>query len=265
MQNLNLTIVQSNLVWKNPQQNRDSFAANIRTQAVPSDLIVLPEMFTTGFSMDAAELAEEPNGATTYWMAAMAKETQAVITGSVITKENNNYYNRLIWMRPDGSFDTYDKRHLFRMANEQQHYSPGNIPLITEIKGWKIRPIICYDLRFPVWCRNKYNHAANTYDYDCLICVANWPEVRSYPWKTLLLARAMENLSYCVGVNRIGPDGNHIPHSGDSVVLNPRGEKISNTAPHQELVETVVLSAAELNEWRRRFPAGMDADEFDIK
>lgn len=264
MHDLTVTIIQSDIVWKNPPQNRDDFAKKILSFSATTDLIVLPEMFSTGFSMDASELAEKPDGPTTAWMAQMARERNTVIAGSIIITENSQYYNRLIWMQPNGSYETYDKRHLFRMANEQEYYSAGTKMLFTEIKGWKIRPIICYDLRFPVWCRNKYHPIDNKYDYNCLICVANWPEVRSIPWKTLLQARAMENLSYCIGVNRIGNDFNQTPHSGDSMVVDIKGEIISKTKPFEESVETVTLSAAMLEDWRTRFPAGMDSDEFKI-
>ena len=188
-----------------------------------------------------------------------AKEKNCVVTGSLVIEENGKYFNRLIWMRADGSFATYNKRHLFRYAKEQDYYTPGNEKLIVELKGWKICPLVCYDLRFPVWIRNTPNNS-----YDILLFVANWPERRNHPWKTLLMARAMENQAYVVGVNRIGNDKNNIYHSGDSAVINFKGEVISKTKAHEESVETVTISKKDLDEWRNIFPAWMDADEYKL-
>lgn len=265
MKDLRVSIVQANLHWEQPEQNRLMFD-HLLTQITPgsTDLIVLPEMFSTGFSMEPQRLAEPMNGPTMQWMRAQAAAKQAMITGSLMITENGLHYNRLIWMRPDGSFESYDKRHLFRYANEQDHYTAGNSKLVMELKGWKICPLVCYDLRFPAWIRNRYQ-ADGEATYDLLLFVANWPARRSHPWKTLLMARAMENQCYTVGVNRIGEDGKGIAHSGDSVVLDPKGEALSRLQANEAGVETVHLSYDELINWRKTFPAWMDADDFNLK
>lgn len=258
MQDLKITILQSTLHWENIDANLKMFAEKVASIKAPTDLIVLPEMFSTGFTMNNKVMAEKMNGKAVEWMKKAAKEKNCVITGSVVIEENGKYYNRLVWMRADGGFETYDKRHLFRYANEQDHYTGGNKKLIVELNGWKICPLICYDLRFPVWIRNKNK------EYDVLLFVANWPERRNHPWKTLLMARAMENQAYVAGVNRIGNDGNNIYHSGDSAVVNYKGEVVSKTKAHEEAIETVVLSKKELEDWRKTFPAWMDGDEFEV-
>lgn len=258
MEDLKVTIVQSPLIWENVDGNLTGFTERLSSiKPGDTDLIVLPEMFTTGFTMDAARLAEGMDGKAFQWLKKTANEKQCVITGSVAIKDNEGFYNRLIWMRPDGTFETYNKRHTFRMANEHHTYTGGDKKLIVTLKGWRICPLICYDLRFPVYSRNRN-------DYDCLIYVANWPEVRSYPWKQLLIGRAIENLSYVIGVNRIGKDGKGLDHSGDSAVLNFKGVPISKTQAHQDVVETVSLSYGELEEFRKIFPASLDADNFVI-
>ena len=259
MQDLKITIIQADLHWENIDKNLEMFARKIASIKEETDLIVLPEMFSTGFTMNNKPLAEKMNGKTFEWMKQMAKGKNCVITGSVIIEENGKYFNRLIWMRGDGTFETYDKRHLFRYANEQEYYSAGNKKLIVELKGWKICPQVCYDLRFPVWSRNRNK------EYDVLIFVANWPERRNYPREALLLARAIENQSYVIGVNRVGKDGGDINHSGDSVVINPQGEVVAKAKPNEEAVMTVTLSYSALEEWRKKFPAWMDADDFDLK
>ncbi len=268
MQDLKITIIQSNLHWENVQKNLDMFSEKIAA-VKNSDLIVLPEMFSTGFTMKSKEFAEDTNGKTVEWIRAQAKKTNAVVAGGIIAKKGNYFYNKLIWMRPDGTFEQYNKRHLFRMANEQQHYSPGNKKIIVDLKGWKVCPLVCYDLRFPVWSRNKTKVKNKKltevkYQYDLLIYIANWPERRNHPWKTLLQARAIENLSYVVGVNRVGNDGNEIYHSGDSAIINYKGEVISKTKAHEENIETITISYNELTEFRKSFPAGLDADSFEI-
>ncbi len=258
MKDLNLAIIQSNLHWENIDANLKMFSEQIASIKEGTDLIILPEMFSTGFTMNNKLLAEKMGGKTFEWMKKMAKEKNCVVTGSVIIEENGKYFNRLIWMRADGSFETYDKRHLFRYANEQNYYTAGNKKLIVELNGWRICPQICYDLRFPVWIRNRNN------EYDILIFVANWPERRNYPREALLLARAIENQSYVIGVNRVGKDGNDINHSGDSVVIDPQGEVISKANPNEETIMTVSLSYAAIEEWRKKFPAWMDSDDFQI-
>ena len=270
MNDLRITFIQTSLHWENIPANLAMFTKIINALRDKTDLIILPEMFSTGFSMKNKVLAEEMHGRTLQWMKETARRKKCVMTGSFIVKVNGRYYNRLVWMRPNGKYETYDKRHLFRYAGEQNFYSAGKKKLIVELKGWKISPIICYDLRFPVWIRNRWKKVSSSSkrgvaDYDLLLVVANWPERRNHPWKTLLMARAMENLAYVAGVNRIGNDGNGIYHSGDSAILNFKGEAISKTRPHKASVETVTLSRQALDEWRAMFPAWMDADHFVIK
>ena len=262
-QEIKITIVQSEIFWEKPETNLGHFGKLISAIDETTDLIVLPEMFATGFTMKPELWAEENGGKSLEWMQEKAKEKNCVITGSLCVKEGEAYFNRLYWVKPNGDYSQYDKRHLFRMAKENDHYQAGTKKINEEIKGWKICPLICYDLRFPVWSRNQWtkNYEAS---YDLLLYVANWPEVRSYPWKQLLIARAIENQAYVCGVNRIGKDGNGIAHSGDSMLLNPRGEIISTTKAHLESVETITLSADYLNEFRKQFPVGNDADEFRI-
>ncbi|MCE9540768.1 MAG: amidohydrolase [Bacteroidetes bacterium] len=269
MNDLKITIIQSSLHWENKEMNLIMFSQKINAITESTDLIILPEMFTTGFSMSPKKFAEPMDGTTVSWMQEKAKEKNCVITGSFICEENGNCFNRLVWVKPDGSYSTYDKRHLFRMANENAHYSAGQKRIIVELNGWKICPLICYDLRFPVWSRNKLVQGSKEetypgYEYDLLIYVANWPEVRSYPWKTLLLARAIENQSYVVGLNRVGSDGNKIYHSGDSAMINARGEIISKIEAQEESTETITLNHSELLAYRKSFPATLDADAFEI-
>ncbi len=254
---LKITIIQADIVWEKKEDNLNSFSEKLNQITEPTDIIVLPEMFTTGFSMKTKKLAEDWNGKTIEWLKQKAKEKDSVIVCSLIFSENKKFYNRLVWMNPDGSYQYYDKRHLFRMANEQKYYTAGNTKLIVEFKAWKICPLICYDLRFPVWCRNQN-------DYDVLIYIANWPEKRIYTWKTLLLARAIENQAYVIAVNRVGKDGNGIIYSGDSAVINPKGYIISKTLPYEESVETLALSKDELNNLRQAYPVKLDADEFEM-
>lgn len=283
MEELKITILQSGLFWENCEQNLEQFSKKISLIREQTDLIILPEMFTTGFSMQPEKLAESMTGKTVKWMSEHAHKKQCVITGSFICEENGNYYNRLVWMKPDGTYSIYNKRHLFSMANENKHYTPGNKKIIEEIKGWKICPLICYDLRFPVWSRNTnipqqphnstrppsqahdQSHKGDMFpNYDILIYVANWPERRSFPWKTLLLARAIENQCYVIGENRVGTDGNEIYYSGDSAVINFKGEIISKIPLHVEYSETITLSYKELEEFRKQFPVMDDADSFEI-
>ena len=238
MQDLVVAIVQTPLYWQDPVANRAMLEEKI-SGLRKVDVIVLPEMFTTAFSMNPAQFAENLFGDTFNWMTQKAKQFNAAITGSFICTENGKYYNRLIWMQPDGNYYKYDKRHLFTLAGENAHYTEGVERVTLEWRGWRICPLICYDLRFPVWSRNTFtkNNGVPTADYDVLIYVANWPEVRSYPWKQLLIARAIENQCYVIGVNRIGKDGNDISHSGDSMVINPRGEIISKTKANEGNIE----------------------------
>ncbi len=260
---MKITLIQTRLAWEQPEKNRAHFGQLINSISENTDLIILPEMFTTGFTMAPEKNAEPAEGATLAWMREMATKKKAVICGSVSVAENKKFYNRLYWVEPQGSYKTYDKRHLFRMADEDQHYTAGNKKLITELKGWKLCPLVCYDLRFPVWSRNRFKNGS--WDYDVLIYVANWPAVRAYPWKQLLIARAIENQCYVIGLNRIGEDGNGYDHSGDSLVIGPKGEVLSAIPPSQENVFTISLDKTSLEEFRTKFPAGLDADDFEIK
>lgn len=267
MNNLKISIIQTALHWENKEKNLLMFSQKINEIIESTDIIILPEMFTTGFSMNPNKFAEPMNGLTVNWMKAKAKEKMCVIVGSFICEENGKFYNRLVWISPDGNCKAYDKRHLFRMANEDKYYSAGEKKIIVELKGWKICPLVCYDLRFPVWSRNKQEINSNeitNYEYDLLIYVANWPEIRSYPWKTLLLARAIENQSFVVGLNRVGNDGNEVYHSGDSAVINAKGVVMSKTMAHEESTETITLNYSELIAFRKLFPAMLDADSFEI-
>ncbi|MFT2009118.1 amidohydrolase [Pontibacter sp. 13R65] len=257
MQDLVVTIVQTALHWQEATQNRQMFSEKLAAAAPKTDLIVLPEMFTTGFSMNAAQLAEEPAGETLTWLKEQAKKHNAVITGSIIVQHDQAFYNRLLWVHPDGSHQTYDKKHLFRMAKEHHTYTAGSEQLLVQLKGWNIRPLVCYDLRFPVWSRNVSN------SYDLLLYVANWPEARQLAWSTLLQARAIENLAYTIGVNRVGSDGNGIPYSGDSAIIHPKGIKLLE-ASQQEGIFTLTLSKQELTDFREKFPAHLDADAFSL-
>lgn len=259
---MNITLLQTDLHWQNPVANRAMLEERIFGLPTPTDLIVLPEMFTTGFTMDARAVAEPMNLTTFRWMRQMAAQTGAVVTGSYVVQEGGRFYNRLVWMEPDGSFDTYDKRHLFRMAGEDHTYTAGTRRIVKEWKGWRICPLICYDLRFPVWSRNKVI-APNQLDYDLLLYVANWPAVRRQPWNTLLQARAIENLSYVAGVNRVGADGNGMLHSGDSAIIDFKGEVVFRETD-VETTHQQPLSLGELRAFRAKFPAYLDADGFRL-
>jgi predicted amidohydrolase len=264
MQDLKITLIQSDLHWEDPEANLAMFEEKIWQIGPSTDVIVLPEMFTTGFTMNASRFAEHMNMRTFKWMKQMADQTNALILGSYIVKVHDKFYNRLLWMEPGGHFKTYDKRHLFRMSNEHKTYSSGESLLIATWKGWRICPLICYDLRFPVWSRNKYDAVTRKLSYDLAIYVANWPTTRSEAWATLLKARAIENLSYVVGVNRIGQDGNGVEHSGHSAIISPKGEAIF-TNDEMESSRTIELSTNSLEAFRDRFPAYLDGDDFSLE
>jgi omega-amidase len=257
MQDLTVTLLQSPLHWESPEANRAMFEEKIWQIGKQTDLIVLPEMFTSGFTMNVEPIAEPMNLSTFKWMKQQAAQTGAVVTGSYIVKEGGKYFNRLLWMQPDGNFSYYDKRHLFRMAGEHEVFSAGAQKIVVSIKDWKICPLICYDLRFPVWSRNA--HKA----YDVLLYVANWPEARSLAWKSLLQARAIENSVYAIGVNRVGEDGKGIAYSGDSSVISPKGELLWQNS-NKDDIYTHVLSWEELESFRQKFPVDLDADDFLI-
>jgi predicted amidohydrolase len=229
-----------------------------------SDLILLPETFLSGFTNETLGNAESMQGEGVRWMGDMARETGAVVTGSLVVRQGDRCVNRLVWARPDGSLSLYDKRHLFRMAGEHERYAEGQDRLIVELNGWRICPQVCYDLRFPVWLRNRYDAAQGRFDYDLLVFVANWPAARRHAWSTLLKARAIENLCYCVGVNRVGTDGNDIAYAGDSAALDFLGQPLVELGG-QEQVVTVSMEPAALDAFRQRFPAWMDADPFALQ
>lgn len=231
--------------------------------SVGGQIIFLPEMFTTGFSMHPENLAEDMQGQTMNWMETMAVEKRSIIVGSFIAREAGNFYNRLVWMLPNGSYGYYDKRHLFAYAGENAKYSPGNKRLIAAVNGWRLNLTVCYDLRFPVWMRQQFEDEGD-FEYDVLVCIANWPEMRSQAWKTLLQARAIENQCYVIGVNRVGTDGNDIYYSGDSMVIDPLGEVLFHKE-HEEGIYTMHLDREHLETCRKRFPFGKDADGFVIK
>ncbi len=262
MDNLKLTYIQSDLYWEDIDANLAMFEEKIWQIEQKVDIIVLPEMFSTGFSMQAKKLAEPMNSKTCRWMKQQASQTSALVIGSVIIQEKGNFYNRLIAMKPDGDFYVYDKKHLFTLAQEEKHYAPGSSRLVFEYKGWNICGLVCYDLRFPVWARNKYAHE-NPYEYDLLIYVANWPAPRIHAWDVLLQARAIENQAFCVGVNRIGKDGNNMPHLGHSGVYDFKGGALSGPNENASIA-TVTLEKAPLEEFRSRFPFQLDSDTFQI-
>ncbi|MEY4541086.1 MAG: hypothetical protein RLZZ306_2843 [Bacteroidota bacterium] len=286
MEDLSVTIIQTNLFWENSTANLANLEEKMAQISFPTDVIILPEMFTTGFTMGAENVAEPMNFTTHKWLKQQAKRTQAVITGSFIVKVGEAFFNRLIWMRPNGSFETYDKRHLFRMGEEDKTFTAGTKRLIVELKGWRICPLICYDLRFPVWSRNFIQEKGeresgekkssypqpNTNDlipynshlnYDLLIYVANWPAVRSQVWTTLLQARAIENQSYCIGVNRVGEDGMGLEYSGNSAVIDYKGNQLFYQKD-LEVINNQILSKKNLEDFRNKFPAYLDADDFEI-
>ena len=253
---LKITLVQSHLVWENPAANRAAFDNHLKS-ITETDVVVLPEMFTTGFTMNAQQVAEPTNGITFSWMQNWAKQLDCAITGSVVVEDDGAFYNRLFFVYPNGESKYYDKKHLFTLANEHKTYNGGTERLILEYLGWKICPLICYDLRFPVWARN-------TDKYDVLIYTANWPQVRTSAWDALLKARAIENMSYCIGVNRIGKDGNGYEHSGHSAVYDCLGELISTSDMEIPLVQTITLSKEHILKTREKLRFLEDMDHFTL-
>ncbi|MEL7450602.1 MAG: amidohydrolase [Pseudomonadota bacterium] len=266
MQDLTVAIIQDALHWQQAGANRAQFADRLDALVAAHkdtaiDVAVLPEMFTTGFTMNAADVAEPMDGASLDWMRAQAARHNLVLTGSVVITEGSHFFNRLLWVLPDGTVRSYDKRHLFRMAGEHEVYEAGTSQVVIEHKGWRVAPFICYDLRFPVWSRRR---AGQGFDYDVALYVANWPAPRHDAWHTLLRARAMENQSYVVGVNRIGRDGNDIEYPGGSAVLDFLGRDLANC--HGELTAAVAtLSGDGLRQARERFPLWRDADDFVLE
>jgi len=263
MSTLTISIIQTALHWEDKKKNLQMLEEKINSITERTEVIVLPEMFTTGFSMKPETLSETMEGESVEWMKKISAQKRAIVTGSLIIKEGDNYFNRLIWMQPDGKFGYYDKRHLFAYAKEDQHYTPGNKRLIASVKGWKINLQVCYDLRFPVWARHNFAATEGETEYDLLIYVANWPERRNHAWKTLLQARAIENQSFVIGVNRVGKDGNDIYHSGDSMIVNAMGEVLYHKA-HDEDIHTITLQKNELDEIRTKLPFWRDGDKFIV-
>ena len=272
---LTITTLQTNLVWENKIANLDYLGKKINGLQEKTEIVVLPEMFSTGFSVHPQLFAETMEGETMQWMKEISANNKIILTGSLIIKENEQYFNRLIWMLPNGEFGYYDKRHLFGYAEEDKHYTAGNKRLIASVKGWKINLQICYDLRFPVWARNrivpieKSNEEESQTspdvrpEFDVLLYVANWPERRNHAWKTLLCARAIENQCYVVGVNRVGMDGNNVSHSGNSLVIDPLGEVLYHMADEEDIF-TITLQKEWLNDIRKKYPFWRDADDFNF-
>ena len=256
---LRVTLVQPDTAWEDPAANLRQVESGVERLAGRTDVLVLPEMFSTGFSMQPERLAEDAGGPTAQWMSALSRRLDAAVTGSVITRVPGGYANRLVWATPDGERTHYDKRHLFRMRAEDKHYVGGSESVVLEWRGFRVAPLVCYDLRFPVWSRRR-----NGYDYDVLLYVASWPAVRRYAWRSLLVARAIENQSYLVGVNRTGLDGNGVAHGGDSVVHDFLGQPLLELGAEPG-VATVELPRAALVAFRERFPAHLDADRFTLQ
>ncbi len=254
MKNLKITIVQPDIIWEDVNANLEKYNYMI-SGIKETDLIVLPEMFSTGFSMHPEKLKESMNGPTVEWMKKTALEKDTSIVGSLIIEENGAIYNRALWAFPDGQINSYDKHHLYTMGQETEHYSAGNSKTIVEYKGWKFCPLICYDLRFPVWARNTEN-------YDVLIYMANWPSPRHHVWKNLLAARAIENQSYCIGCNRTGSDGSGLNYLGNSAVVSPKG--FAQFMDESEGVRSFEISYDELHQFRKVFPLLNDRDQFKI-
>jgi len=255
---LNIVGIQSSIVWEKPASNLEYFGQQISKLPSTVDLVILPEMFTTGFSMNPISIAETMEGPSIKWMVTTAKTNRMALVGSVVIKENAQYFNRLFFIHPNGHIETYDKRHLFTLAKENDQYTSGEERLIVFYKGWRICPLICYDLRFPVWSRN-------TNEYDLLVFVANWPSIRIHAWDTLLKARAIENMSYCIGVNRVGKDENGYEYNGHTAIYNFLGEKLSRTIEGKENILQCVVSKNELQKIRQKLNFLEDQDAFKIE
>ncbi len=254
---LNICMVQVEIVWENKKNNLLRIDQLLNSNDVSPDLIILPEMFSTGFTMSTIEMAESGESETIEWMREKARVFESVITGSIIFKDQNRFYNRLIWMNPDGRWQYYDKRHLFVMGGESKHYSPGKNRLIADLYGWKVYPLICYDLRFPVWSRNCD-------EYDLLIYIASWPASRRIVWDTLLRARAIENQAYVCGVNRIGKDNDGIIYNGGTTLIDPKGNEISLFTDNEEETGVQEISMPVLKKFRKNFPVLKDRDNFSL-
>ncbi|HJX71813.1 MAG TPA: amidohydrolase [Bacteroidales bacterium] len=255
---LKVAMIQADILWEDSRANLKRYRELLKGMAVHPDLIIFPEMFTTGFSVNPEQNAEQMSGESVSWLAQMAGDLDSSLAGSLIIEENKRYFNRFVLIDPEGEVRYYDKRHLFWVGNEESHYHRGSERKIFKLGEWRICPQICYDLRFPVWSRNQN-------DYDLLIYVASWPESRRDAWKTLLKARAIENLSYCIGVNRVGTDGRGICYAGESMVVNGKGQILNNVRADSEDIIISGLSLPELRKLRNDFPAYKDADRFQLE
>lgn len=263
MQDLKVSVLQTDLIWEDIPANLEKIKSQLEAVDSSTDLIILPEVFNTGFPVDPDKFAEDKNGQTMAWMKEIAIDKQCVICGSLLFEEGGKYYNRLIWMRPDGSYDHYSKRHVFTLGDEADIICPGDKAEIIPLKSWNIKPLICYDLRFPVWAKNNYSEKG--FEYDVLIYVANWPEARSFVWRQLLVARALENQAYVIGVNRVGKDGVGNSYRGDTQIINPKGQIISNFEANTEALKTYNLSYDEMHAFRAKFNVGLDWDRFKFE
>ena len=257
-EDLRISMIQSHIIWEDKEENLSYFGELLRRISGRTDLAVLPETFSTGFSMNVEALADPMDGTTVATIKGWAERYKMAVAGSFIAREEGKYYNRAFFVTPDGEASYYDKRHLFRMAGEDRHFSAGDKPLVVRYKDWNICLQVCYDLRFPVWSRNVNNA------YDLLIYVANWPEARKKAWKVLLQARAIENMAYVCGVNRVGVDGKGFAFRGDSMIYDARGKKLADAGKRDETTRTCALSKTDLEAFRAKFPAWKDADAFQL-
>lgn len=260
MSELLISFIQADLRWEDPDGNRTHFDQFLKEVPSGTDLVLLPETFNTGFPVDPLRFAETLDGHTMNWLSNKAQELNAVICGTMLLYVDGHYHNSLVWMRPDGSYELYHKRHTFAMGGEKEPIEPGKAPLVVELKGWKIKPMICYDIRFPLWARNHYQHGV--YDYDFGIYLANFPESRIEVWNTLLKARAIENQTYYIGVNRIGDDPEEVHYSGESQLISPKGKVISKAEPDKEAILSCTLDYEKLLKFREKFPVSKDWDDY---
>ncbi len=263
MDNLKVTLIQPDIKWQDINYNLRHIEQQLSVADVSTDLIVLPEMFNTGFSMHPEVCFEEMGGVTMQWMQAMAEKYKCALVGSLIIRENNTFFNRMVWMFPNGQYETYDKHHLFRFGKENEHYSDGNKKVIVTYKGWKFNLNVCYDLRFPVWSRNSYKNGS--YDYDVYVNSANWAVNRERVWRILLPARAIENQVYAIGVNRVGADADNAIYAGGSMVVDSYGKIILATQDNKEEIKTIELSYDDLQRKRESFGVAQDWDDFELK
>jgi omega-amidase len=260
--NLSIALLQSGIIWEDAAKNLAHFSGMINKISEPVDLIVLPEMFSTGFTTNVQKCAESMNGTSMQFLKESAGKMNCLIMGSLLIVDGDAFYNRLVCMSPDGSFQTYDKRHLFRLTEEYKIMKRGNRKIIAEQGDWNILPLVCYDLRFPVWSKNTYHNGK--YEYDVLVYPSNWPASRAHVWKSLLIARAIENQAYVIGVNRVGNDGYGTPHAGNSLVVGPKGNILAEGGNKEEIIQAT-LSVQELSAFRESFTIGPDWDRFTIE